>query len=368
MRAIIIDDEKMALELLGILLSKFNEVELVGSYCNPMQALVGLPSLKVDVVFLDIEMGDIYGIEFAEKLLLLQEDLEIVFVTAYSQYAVDAFELNVIDYLLKPISEERLQKSIGRVQNKLAKKKQEKKTGNLYIQSFGSFEVFDSEGKPMKWRTQKNKELLAYLWFHENRRINKNIILDTIFMDHDIEKATTLLHTTVYQLRKSLRNLGLKNPIRYSNEAYELNVNFKSDYADFLELTQKEEATDADIEQILALYQDDFFGVDGYFWAMGEQKHIQNQFVEFLIQYSEKRLKEENYSSLLKNCLDTIYSKDPFHQRAATLLLSYYDKIGDSAGLINFYKTYEMNCKRVLGMEPSQQTQALYNRLINNHY
>lgn len=358
----------MALELLGILMSKFNEVELVGSYRNPMQALTDLPSLNVDVVFLDIEMGDIYGIEYAEKLLLLQEDLEIVFVTAYSQYAVDAFELNVIDYLLKPISEERLQKSIGRVQNKLAKKKQEKKTGNLYIQSFGSFEVFDSEGKPMKWRTQKNKELLAYLWFHENRRINKNIILDTIFMDHDIEKATTLLHTTVYQLRKSLRNLGLKNPIQYSNEVYELNINIKSDYADFLNLIQKEEATDADIEQILALYQDDFFCVDGYFWAMGKQKYIQNQFVEFLIDYSEKRMKAKNYTFPLKNCLDTIYSRDPFHQRVATLLLSYYDKIGDLAGLIDFYKNHERNCKRVLDMEPSQQTQALYNRLINNHY
>src|SRR5699024_8035906 len=106
MRVIIIDDEPAALVVLSSLLSEYNDIQMVGNYTNPMDALNEIKIVKPDIVFLDIEMGEFNGLEIVD-FFLQEAPLEIVFVTAYSQYAVDAFEVNAMDYLLKPVQRRR---------------------------------------------------------------------------------------------------------------------------------------------------------------------------------------------------------------------------------------------------------------------
>lgn len=110
MKTILIDDEAMALEVLQQMLSPYKEIEILGSYTDYKEVIQDLKKIKPELVFLDIEMPEINGLEVAEIIMGEVEDVEIVFVTAYSQYAVDAFEINAIDYLLKPIQEKRLAK------------------------------------------------------------------------------------------------------------------------------------------------------------------------------------------------------------------------------------------------------------------
>lgn len=100
---IIVDDEPIALEILATLLLSYDDIEIVGSYTDPLIALKEVKNKKAGIIFLDIEMGKMNGLEAAEAFINVDDTLEIVFITAYSQYAVDAFEINAIDYLLKPI-------------------------------------------------------------------------------------------------------------------------------------------------------------------------------------------------------------------------------------------------------------------------
>ena len=115
LRVVVVDDEQLAREGLAELLEKENDVVVAGTFGDGISALNALDSLAADALFVDIQMPGMSGLELVE-LLDLQPLPAIVFVTAYDAYAIRAFELNAMDYVLKPASPERLRQSLDRIQ------------------------------------------------------------------------------------------------------------------------------------------------------------------------------------------------------------------------------------------------------------
>lgn len=115
LKAIIVDDEILAINLLETMLKDNGAIDVVGKYLNPLDAIANIPTLKPDILFLDIEMAEMNGIDVASKLEDLTHVLDIIFVTAYEHYAIDAFSVQAIDYILKPIDKGRLMKTIERI-------------------------------------------------------------------------------------------------------------------------------------------------------------------------------------------------------------------------------------------------------------
>ena len=101
MTCVIVDDEPLALDLLESYVRKTPYLELTGKYSSAVQALHALGDAAVDLMFLDIQMPELSGLEFSK---LLPPDTRIVFTTAFDQYALDGYKVNAVDYLLKPIS------------------------------------------------------------------------------------------------------------------------------------------------------------------------------------------------------------------------------------------------------------------------
>lgn len=118
MRALIVDDEAPARERLGRLLAEADGVEIVGEAADGEEAMAQIAELAPDVVFLDIQMPGCTGLELVASLPSPRP--RIVFCTAYDQHAVDAFELNAVDYLLKPVNRARLGKSLERLRTTTA--------------------------------------------------------------------------------------------------------------------------------------------------------------------------------------------------------------------------------------------------------
>ncbi|HXC03165.1 MAG TPA: LytTR family DNA-binding domain-containing protein [Bacteroidia bacterium] len=112
MRALIIDDERLARQELKSLLSPFHEVEIVGECDNAASAAEKIAELQPDVIFLDIQMPGKNGFELLQHLPKVPE---VVFVTAYDEYALKAFEVNALDYLLKPVQPARLAETIRKI-------------------------------------------------------------------------------------------------------------------------------------------------------------------------------------------------------------------------------------------------------------
>lgn len=114
-KSILVDDEIMLLGELRALIEQTGKVQVCGTYNDPYEALVKIRDTKVDAVFLDIEMPKMNGIDLAKRIAKIDDDIQIVFVTAYEQYALKAFEVSAVHFLLKPVTEDRLNQAIDRV-------------------------------------------------------------------------------------------------------------------------------------------------------------------------------------------------------------------------------------------------------------
>lgn len=165
MNILAVDDERLALAALTSAIEEAEPKACVNGFRTSTEALASLDGCEYDAAFLDIELRECTGLELAEKLRQRCPKLHIVFVTGYSEYAIEAFTLHANGYVLKPVSPERIREELDQLQAHAAAP-HEPKTSNekpcLRIQCLGNFEVF-ANGKPLSFGRAKTKELLAYL-------------------------------------------------------------------------------------------------------------------------------------------------------------------------------------------------------------
>ena len=121
-RTLLVDDEPLALRGLAIRLKEFEDIEIIGTCSNGRDAVKEIKAQKPDLVFLDIQMPGFDGFAVLRSLVGEAEIPFVIFATAYDQYALEAFEANALDYLLKPIEEDRLKEAMGRVRESMAQR------------------------------------------------------------------------------------------------------------------------------------------------------------------------------------------------------------------------------------------------------
>jgi two-component system LytT family response regulator/two-component system response regulator LytT len=120
LRTIVVDDEQLAREELCFLLQQIAGIDVVAQAANGVEALKVIEAFQPDLVMLDVQMPGITGFEVARRVIEAGFDSHVVFVTAFDQYAIDAFEVNAVDYLLKPVEQSRLSTAVDRARKRLA--------------------------------------------------------------------------------------------------------------------------------------------------------------------------------------------------------------------------------------------------------
>ena len=120
LKAVVVDDEQPAREELCFLLDHMDGIKVVGQADNGVTALTLIGDLEPQVAFLDIQMPGLTGFEVAQVLIERRAPSHVVFVTAYDQYAVDAFDVNAVDYLLKPVEKARLELAVQRIRQRVS--------------------------------------------------------------------------------------------------------------------------------------------------------------------------------------------------------------------------------------------------------
>ena len=118
--AVLVDDELLARDELRYLLGQLGGVDVIGQAGDGVEALTTIDRLQPDVVFLDVQMPGLTGFEVARRLLGSRAAPQIIFVTAYDQHAIEAFEVNAVDYLLKPVDHGRLEVAVDRARRRIA--------------------------------------------------------------------------------------------------------------------------------------------------------------------------------------------------------------------------------------------------------
>src|SRR6185503_17092113 len=122
LRTVLVDDEQLARDELGYLLGQVGGVEVIGQAANGVEALATIDRLQPDLVFLDVQMPGLTGFEVARRMFdgQPQHKSNVIFVTAYDRHAIEAFEVNAIDYLLKPVDPARLELALDRARRRIA--------------------------------------------------------------------------------------------------------------------------------------------------------------------------------------------------------------------------------------------------------
>lgn len=261
LRIAALDDENHALERFGSVVSTFEDVELCALFDDADDLIDYIRDNLLDVVFLDIEMPGKSGMQLAEELRIIHSDITVVFVTAFSQYAVEAFELNVIDYIVKPISEKRLRKTMDRIISN--KQILECAAKQVTIHCFPRFECkIDGEVFPLN-HLMKAKELLAFLVSRKGAVSSWDQITEALWPDTDYEKAHNNLYITTFRLRKWLSENNIAQIFESKRNSYRV---VPSEFScDLFELEKA--LRDSDKKRIRQLYKGEFLEEDGYEWA-----------------------------------------------------------------------------------------------------
>lgn len=228
MRVLAVEDEVI---LLGQLTNRIREAlpesEIV-SFDNADDALDALAQEVVDIAFLDIAIGHMTGVKLAKRIKAVCPHCDIVFCTGYSEYASQAFELGASDYLMKPVTPEKIGHALSQLRHTSINK--DTKQG-LYIRCFGDFEVF-YDGEPVDTFTKRSKELLAYLVNKEGILCPTSEICNIIFRG----SSDSYLRVVKKDLKAILRDIG-KGDVLVSGWGV-LGINRKEvrcDYFDYLD-------------------------------------------------------------------------------------------------------------------------------------
>ena len=166
-KVLIVDDEKLARDLIRSLLSELKDIEIAGEAANGRTAVELVTKLKPDLMFLDIQMPGVSGIEMISKIdpMILPY---VIFVTAYDQYAIKAFELHALDYLLKPFEKERFFKSVDRAQKAIAHQDLNRLTRKILQLTQGYSRHISAEAED---KNDDKPRYLERITFREGQRI-----------------------------------------------------------------------------------------------------------------------------------------------------------------------------------------------------
>jgi two-component SAPR family response regulator len=209
MHIIAVDDERPALKSIGRAIKAALPNADLHCFDMPSVALEHARKDSVDVAFLDVRMGGMDGLTLAKRLKEINPKTNIMFSTAYNEYAVDAFGVQACDYLMKPVTVKAVRNALEHLRNPIAMPEQK-----LRVQCFGSFDVFVGDSPRLYFPRSKSKELLAYLIHKKGASCTIEELVAVLFEDReDFGSLNRQMQTIISTMRKVLRDAGVEGVI-----------------------------------------------------------------------------------------------------------------------------------------------------------
>lgn len=249
MRVICVDDEQPVLDNFKIRVSTFTQIQSLHLFSEAKEALAWVKENPVDVAFLDIEMGGINGVDLARRMKEIDRDIRIFFVTAHEKYALEAFRVDALGYILKPYSKQDLQEAFEKAELMKSRKKR-----RVVIQTIPNFCV-SVEGKNLHINRSKVEELFALMVDRAEAGVTARDAINCLWPERLADENTmSLYRVTFHRLLDCLKEAGIDYII--GNEVRKKYI--------------RVEEVDCDLYHILA----------------GNRENIQNYAGEYLKEYS----------------------------------------------------------------------------------
>ncbi|SFA88454.1 Two-component response regulator, SAPR family, consists of REC, wHTH and BTAD domains [Cohnella sp. OV330] len=369
MKCIIVDDEPLALNDMERQLHKLGGIEICGKFGNAKDALDALGALDPNVIFLDIDMPVMNGLEAA---LLFQEALpgaRIVFVTAYQEYALKAFEVNALDYLLKPVLLPRLAQTLQRLESAApapsAAANAETSGAQAFIRCFRSLSVeYGPNATQLAWRTNKAQELFAFLLHRRGQQTRKDTLIELLWPELAPERSYALLYTTVYQLRKSIEAAGIGIRILNTKAGYELTTD--DIVIDVDDWERRMPLADENLPDQLQEYESwleaftgDYLEEQDYEWADAERRRLRILWYRYALRLAAL-LEEHGMPAYGLDWLYRVQSRFPYSEDVYFLIMKLHAALGENSMVEQQYALLVKMSEDQYGHPPSADIAAWY--------
>lgn len=230
MNILIVDDERIILKDIKETVQEVKPEANIVCCENYIQAIETAQENDFDIAFLDISISDKNGIELAKELKAIKKDINIVFTTGYSEYAVKAFELYASGYLLKPIRTADIENTFNNLRFPIQGGKRK-----MRVQCFGNFEAY-AQNEPIQFGRSKTKEILAYMIDRKGAVANTSEICTAIFSDENESVNKHYFRNLISDLKKTLKKCGVDDVLVIKRNSFAIDVNkIECDYYKYLE-------------------------------------------------------------------------------------------------------------------------------------
>ncbi|MDD3169173.1 MAG: response regulator [Eubacteriales bacterium] len=253
-----------------------------------------------------MQMPEMTGLELAECLSAMSPAISFIFITAFNNYATEAFELNAVDYILKPIRQERFNKAIEKIKREIEEREKSFVTpyNDVSIRAFGKM-VVSSGDHILKWKRQKSSEIFAFLLHQQGTPVHKEKLCEMMWPEYDPQRALTYLQTIMYQLRKNISEIGDSGiAIDYADHCYCLRLSgVRYDVDRFLDaLDQAYRSDEVSADAMLhaeQLYTGAYFEEEGWIWAIGRQQNLAQKYLKLLESIIRLKMSSEDKEGAL---------------------------------------------------------------------
>lgn len=232
MRIMAVDDELLALEDFEDTCREIGITDEIVKFNNPLDALSFVAMNKVDIAFLDIEMPVIKGIELAKRIKAFCRNVRVIFTTGYGEYALEAFSVDAVDYVMKPYEPE----TIKRAYEKALLVRDVVAENHIFIKTFGYFDVF-VDGKSVAFSSAKSKELLALLVDRNGGIVSTEQAVSVLWEGRKYDETVqSLFRKVLKSLRTSLTEAGIAEILIDNRNQRSIDKSkFACDYYEYLE-------------------------------------------------------------------------------------------------------------------------------------
>ncbi|PAE17955.1 hypothetical protein CHH91_00160 [Virgibacillus sp. 7505] len=370
MKVMLVDDEPLALQFLETQLHSIGEFKIVGAYKTSRGLTEKIKEKKPELLFLDIKIGSVNGVELAAAIQEEHPNLPIVFVTGYHEYAVQAFELNALDYIVKPIQKDRLRKTIQRLYTEVKKNTSH---APIQINCMPTLQFLQNgETLPVQWRTSKAKEVFCYLLHHAGKPIRKDVLIEEFWEEKEPEKAFTQLYSTIYVIRKTLAASLPGLSLSSANQCYQLHLGdaevdvmeWRNQITHLPELNEHSLSTYQRL--LLRQYKGDYFSAETYAWAESEQRQLREIWYKTAAQVGvfleEQNILEDAISLYLR-----MQSDYPYIAHSYIRLMYLYDSLGETGEVVSHYERLKQMLDEEFDIAPEAELMDWYESWRERH-
>lgn len=366
MKVWLIDDERPCLDEMAWLLKQYPDLEVTGMDTDPAKALESIAEYMPDAVFLDIDMPKMDGLELA---LLIQErcpGIILIFVTAHAQYALEAFKVHPLDFLLKPVKQTRLDDCIAYLRKHYVLLHPERvERPQLMILCFGTFELICEN--EVKWGTRRVKELLLYLIGRNGSQASKLEMLGALFGRQNDKSTIHNLYMTIYRLKSLLYTMDPERKlIRLTEDNALIIAPGVCDFTDFIRFAGENavitEKNAKEAERVLSLCRGHYLEKESFEWADDNTNEVETEYERIALGLGSCHIAAGRLIEA-ERVLTVLLLRSVLCEEAHTLLLDLTMQTGSHDAYMARYEQYARILKKELRLKPAVRYREHYERL-----